>query len=118
MGQYVLKIDSKISDPETVDSLQAIVDRFYSLPGSRDYLNVPTRSGGDYVITTRPEAFVAGKRDAIKNRQALGATFRGFTQGSDNNLPKVTYLNLDSDKDPLRVLIHEIGHIKWPGYAS
>jgi hypothetical protein len=27
-------------------------------------------------------------------------------------------LNLDSDKDPLRVLIHEIGHIKWPGYAS
>ena len=25
---------------------------------------------------------------------------------------------MESDKDPLRVLIHEIGHIKWPGYGK
>ena len=118
MGQYVLRIDPKISNSEERDALQAIIDHYYSLPGAEDYLNMPTRSGGTYIVSTRPEAFTPGNKDAITQRQALGATFRGFTQGASNNLPKVTYLNLDSDKDPLRVLVHEIGHIKWPGYAS
>jgi hypothetical protein len=118
MGQYVLRADPKISDVETSDSLQGVIDRFNDLPGAKEYLNMPTRPGSDYVVTTRPEAFAPRNRDDIKEKQVFGANFRGFTQGSNNNLPKITYLNLDGDKDPLRVLVHEIGHIKWPGYAS
>lgn len=53
----MVKVDPEISDPKTITGLQNVIDRYYQLPGAQDYLNMPTRAGGDYIITTRPEAF-------------------------------------------------------------
>ncbi len=118
MGQYVLKVDPEISDPEAIAGLQNVIDRYYQLPGAQDYLNMPTRAGGDYILTMRPEAFAGDNQKNVTKNLSYGEGFRGYTQGTNNPLPKVTYLNLNGDKDPLRVVIHEIGHIKWPGYAD
>ncbi|MEJ2622263.1 MAG: hypothetical protein P8163_19040 [Candidatus Thiodiazotropha sp.] len=118
-GQYTLKVDPNVTDPQARRKLQAIADRFNALPGAKRYLNIPTRKGGELIISNQPESFASGNRKRINyNLRKHGRRFNGFSQGTNNNLQKKVYLNLNSNKDPLRTLIHEVGHLKWPGLAK
>jgi len=51
MGQYNLVADPNAINPGQV---QGWIDRFNSLPGARDFLNIPGKPGGDLTITTTP----------------------------------------------------------------
>jgi len=75
MGQYKLRVDPNISDPEEAESLQGVIQRFYSLPGSTQYLNMPSRPGGNYIVTNRPKAFIGGNKPGCSKTRYLGQHF-------------------------------------------
>lgn len=118
-GQYKLQVDPKVTEPDR-SRLQAVVDQLNTPEGQR-FLRMPNRSakGGTITITTRPEAFTEENAARIRENLAKGGKyFRGFSQGTNNELPKTVFLNLNSDKEPFRILVHELCHIKCPGLAK
>lgn len=118
-GQYRLVVDPKVTGPER-KRLEAVAEKLNTPEGQR-LLRMPNRGakGGTIMITTRPEAFMGDNVGLVRqNLEKGGKYFRGFSQGTNNELPKTIFLNLESDKEPFRVLVHELAHIKCPGLAK
>ncbi len=113
MGQFQLRVD-----PNSINrtQVQAVIDDLNSRPGAQQYLNITnTNKSGDMYVTDNKDSPIFSQ----VNRSTLNAKDpRGFNQSPDNGTP-ITYINFDSPdgKAPINILVHEIGHVKWPGWG-
>ena len=98
--------------------VQAWISSFNSLPGAQVFLNIPGRPGGNIVITDNPASPSLTPENQAKIERLLPEGLHGLNQQSGGK--NVEFLNPNSPdgKDPLNVLAHEIGHMKWPGLGN
>jgi hypothetical protein len=112
MGQFQL-----VADPNSVNlaAVQALISNFNSHSGSSLFLNLTNRVGSENIfVTDNPNStlFVPGNLARIA---ALGPELNGYTQAAVSPLTEYINFNAPSGKPALNILVHEIGHLKWPG---
>ena len=114
MGQFQLR-----ADPNSINraQVQAVIDDLNSRPGAQQYLNMTNvNKSGDMYVTDNKDSPIFNQA----NRDQLNAIDpRGFSQSPLNGTP-IAYINFDSPdgKAPINILVHEIGHAKWPGWGN
>jgi|GEM_PF-2860433 len=131
-----LKVRDKSYHPSDV---QDVINRFKKLPRWKEYLN--TCMGGVIFVTDNPAnlskgnqdqlrdigGVVAGKDDIVRTPRAppgfVPITQYGHNQNKPElGLPLMIWLDVHTPdsyyKDPLKILIHEIGHFKWSGFGK
>ena len=115
MGQYNLVVDPHAIDPAQV---QGWISRFNSLPGAQVFLNVPGKPGGNIMITDTPATPSLTPANRAKITTLLKEGLHGLNQQAGGT--NVEFLNPNSPdgKDPVNILVHEIGHMKWPGLGN
>jgi Ca2+-binding RTX toxin-like protein len=113
MGQYILKADPNSTNFAKV---QLLISNFEKLPNYINFLNFSNRpSDGIIIITDNPtsSALTAANQSVIGSNLTKG--LNGFNQqiGSDT-----IFVNFASFKNPINILVHEIGHFKWDGLGN
>jgi hypothetical protein len=112
VAQYVLR-----ADPNSINAsrVQALIDDINSRSGSQQFLNIPTQPGGTLYVTDNPSSPIlsAANRAQI---DSYGPTLRGYSQAVDGR--PAEYVNFDDEKPPINILVHEIGHLRWPGLGT
>jgi hypothetical protein len=114
MGQYRLVADPNANNPARV---QALVNDFNSRPNSSQFLNLTNRPGsGDLYITDNPQSSLFSPANSARI-QSLGPNLNGYSQALGT---PTQYINFDNPegKPALNILVHEIGHEKWPGLGT
>ncbi|XXT25300.1 DUF4150 domain-containing protein [Sorangium sp. So ce429] len=124
MGQYNL-----VADPDSLNltAVQGWIDQIRNAPGGANFLS-SADGGGTIVVTDNPAKLsegnvqrmsdqVAGAYNVrITDRNRLFSYFNGFAQ----NGGRMIFINPNNPagKSPANILVHEIGHRKWPGLGS
>ncbi|MCJ2078483.1 hypothetical protein MKK68_23030 [Methylobacterium sp. E-016] len=112
MGQLSLVVDPNALHQDT---LQTLVDTFNSLPRAMKFLNMQgSPLSGAITITDN----LARPAVSDGNRKAFASGgYRAFDQ-KKGGMAIVFNSNPPDNKPLLNTLIHEIGHIKWPGLGN
>jgi hypothetical protein len=114
MGQFQLK-----ADPNSLNlaEVQGLINDFNSRSGAQQFLNLTNKSGsGDIYITDNKDSplFSQANRDNINS---FGSDLQGYSQSVGTSTKYINF-NAPSGKSPTNILVHEIGHEKWPGLGS
>ena len=114
MGQFQLK-----ADPNSLNlaRVQGLINDFNSRSGAQQFLNLTNKSGsGDIYITDNKDSplFSQANRDNINS---FGSDLQGYSQ-SVGTPTKYINFNAPTGKSPTNILVHEVGHEKWPGLGT
>jgi YD repeat-containing protein len=111
MAQYVLRVD-----PNSINRarVQALIDDLNSRNGSQQFLNIPGRPGGTLYVTDNANSPVLTDANRAQIR-GYGPGLGGYSQSQGQ---PTEYINFDSDKPPINILVHEVGHQRWPGLGT